>query len=131
MATITIKQIKQRYPFLDDVKIHFLNCYGETAFRAGDGSIEIYVESMKEFVKTKRFARRFGRANWLRSLLMVLLHEIHHVYQHKTTDPIVLLQEIKAINDSERHDDSWIEKDADEFARKEIKSFKNLTKLKL
>jgi hypothetical protein len=128
---VTVKQLKRRYKFLDDVKIYFLNCYGETAFRAGDGTIEIYVPAIKEFIKTQRFKARFGRARELRALMMVLLHEIYHVYQHKTTDPIVLLQEIKAIQDSECHDDSWLEKDADTFARKEIKNFKNLTKLKL
>jgi hypothetical protein len=128
---ITVKQLKRRYKFLDDITIYFLNCYGETAFRAGDGNIEIYVPSIKEFIKTKRFKVRFGRARKLRALMMVLLHEIYHVYQHKTTDPTVLLQEIKAIQDSECHDDSWLEKDADAFARKEIKNFKNLTKLKL
>ena len=130
---LTLKQLKRTYKFLDDVDISFLDTWGETAFTAGPsrGYINIYTQSIKEFQRTLRFQKRFGKVSRFKGLMMVLFHEIYHVYQHKTIDPIVMLQELKAIADSGRHDESWIEQDADAFARKEIKKYKNLTKLKL
>jgi len=70
----------------------------------------------------------------IRSIVMVLLHEVRHVQQYLIHDPILVNQEMFAIEDAgtkKRHNESWLEQDADEFARKEIKKFKNLTKIKL
>lgn len=116
-----VRRMKRVYPFLAATKIECLHGYGQTKYSPDSDSIVLYFDSLLDFSKTKRFIRRFGRAKCFeRVVTLVLLHEITHVYQEKTMDKQVLLREKLSIDDSGAHDKSWLEKDADAFAKKEI-----------
>lgn len=118
-----IQRLKKKYSFAKDVSIEVVDSYGRTEYVPSQNSIVVYIGHIKQFYKTKRFHKRLGKVTLNKAIILTLLHEIHHIYQEQTVDPQVLLAEKLAINDSEKHDSSWIEKEADIFAKKEIKKW--------
>lgn len=116
-----IARMRKAYPFLKGTRIETVHGYGHSSYKPDIDSIVVFFEHVLWFTKDKRFAKRFGKVtDFEHAVTLVLLHEIHHVYQHRTMDAQVLFAEQRAIEDSERHDDSWMEKEADDFANKEI-----------
>ncbi len=129
-----VVQLRKRYPFIADVEIDVNEGYGisgATGYRSGSNSIAVDLKSLKKNYGTKRFDRRFGKCDTFDEFtLLVLLHEIHHVKQFQTIAPHRLTDALIQIDpfDKQSHDESWIEKEADKWARQQIKKVRSLSR---
>lgn len=116
-----ILYVKRTYPYLAATAIEIVDGPGHTAYYPSTKSITIYLDTVKEKAKLPSFKRRFGRGlSFERLVAKVLLHEVCHVYQETIYDARVLLKETLKIGVEVEHDKSWIELEADAFARKEF-----------
>lgn len=107
---------------LREIGVEFIDGHGHTAYYPSSKSISIFIKTIAEKASSPSFKRRFGRRISLTRLLtLVLLHEVGHVHQESVYDKTDLLRETLKIGVDVEHDKSWIERDADRFARKEIK----------
>lgn len=117
-----ISYVKKTYPYLDAIRVEIVDGLGHTAYYPARKSITIFLETIKEKASLPSFRRRFGRGiSFSKLVAMVLLHEVGHVYQETVYDSRDLLRETLKIGVEVDHDKSWIERDADEFAKKEMR----------
>ncbi len=121
-----VTQLRKRYSFLADVEIDVCEGYGTvgaTGYRPASQSINIDLEALRKCYNTSRFNRRLGKHKTFDDFVLVtLLHEICHAKQHQTVAEhrfVASLNQIEAF-DAESHDESWIEQEADKWARREF-----------
>ena len=121
-----IKQVKKKYKdLLKDITIEILDTFCFTEYKVNQKSIVIFTGQLKASINSKRFIKRFGRAeSFSHGLLIYLLHEIGHVKQEVEYGKETLYLEQRNILDSEDHDGNWLEIEADKFARQEAKKMR-------
>jgi hypothetical protein len=120
-----IKKIKTSYPFLEGITIDVVD-YGTTHFDAAQNSIILSTDHAKDLFETPRFTKRLGKIKSLYDFTVtILLHEIYHVHQNNNVEPEKLKKALLKIQDGDEksHDKSWIERDADRWAKKEAKKW--------
>lgn len=122
-----VEKIHNRYSFLEGVEIDVSEGYGlkgATKYDPKQNSISIDLKEIRTFYNTPRFVKRLGKVRTFGGLvLLVLLHEIAHVQQFQTIPDHRLNA---AIGESDYdtisgHDECWVEKEADKWARRERK----------
>jgi len=120
------KQLRKRYSFLADVSIDVNEGYGiagATRYHPASQSINIDLNALRECYNTKRFVKRLGKHKTFEDfVLVILLHEICHAKQHQTIPEHRLNAALNQIGpfDVASHDESWVEKEADKWARREF-----------
>jgi len=122
-----VKRLRKRYSFLSDYSIDVCEGYGlgiATTFNPRQRSINIDLLALRKLYNTPRFVKRLGkRSTFEQFVLVVLLHEIAHVKQFETIAPYKLNTSINQIEplDAASHDESWVEQEADKWARREFR----------
>ena len=121
------KQLRKRYAFLKDVTFDICEGYGvvgATGYQPASESICVDLEALRKVYNTPRFTHRLGKHSTFESfVLIVLLHEIAHARQHQTIPEhrfTAALNEISPF-DAGSHDESWVEQEADKWARQEFR----------
>lgn len=119
-------RLRKRYAFLKDVTFDICEGYeiaGATGYRQGSSSIYVDLEALKKVYNTPRFVRRLGRHKTFESfVLVILLHEIFHARQHQTIPDHLFNAALNEITPGDKvsHDESWVEQEADKWARQEF-----------
>jgi len=120
-------KLRKRYPFLENVAIDVVEGIGKTKYDDFQKSILVCIDSIRAEYKTPRFVRRLGKQTSFEDfLLVILLHEIAHVQQYQTVPEHTLKAAVLEIvpGDVESHDESWVEQEADKWARREFRKLK-------
>ena len=123
-------QLRKLYSFLEGVSIDITEGYGldvATCYRPASQSINLDLKSLRKAHGTERYVRRFGSQKTFEEfVLVILLHEICHAKQHHTVPTHRLIASLNQIQpgDVESHDESWVEQEADEWARVELRKWK-------
>ncbi len=129
-----VKRLQKHYSFLEGVPIDVAEGYGlkrVTAYDPNQNSIYLDLKALKKVYNTPRFVRRLGRVKSFREfVLLVLLHEIAHVQQFQTIPDHRLSAAAGELNyeTDQGHDECWLEKEADEWARREFRKWKKRQK---
>lgn len=123
-------QLRKRYSFLEGVAIDVTEGYGlaiATCYSPANRSINIDLKSLRKAHRTERYVRRFGtQKTFADFVLVILLHEICHAKQHHTIPDHKLIVSLNQIQtgDVASHDESWVEQEADKWARVELRKWK-------
>lgn len=132
-----VEQLHRRYSFLSEVFIDVTEGYGlptATCYYPGSSSINIDLQALKKCYNTNRYVRRFGKQKTFKQfVLAILLHEICHANQHQTIPEHRLIASLNQIqpHDAASHDESWVEKEADEWAIKELRKIKRSKSIRI
>lgn len=124
-----IKRLRKRYSFLEDVSIDVVEGYviDKTKYDPATRAIYVGIVRLRELYKTARFNRRFGKnLPFDDFVLHILLHEFAHVRQFDIIPNHRLyaaINEVDYASDS-GHDECWVEKEADKWARQEYRKIK-------
>lgn len=129
-----VVELHKRYSFLENISIDVVEGYGlkqATRYSPASRDINIDLKEIKNHYNVPRFIQRYGqRDTFAEFILVVLLHEIHHVYQHQTIPTSKFFGAVTNVDyDTVRgHDECWVEKEADKWAVLELPKVKNLLK---
>ena len=129
-----VPQLRKRYSFLEGVAIDVCEGYGlkgTTAHNPGQNAINIDLKALYKVYNTPRFVKRLGRVQTFESFVfLVLLHEIAHVLQFQTIPEHRLSATLREAdyNTISGHDECWLEKEADKWARREFRKIKKTGK---
>lgn len=128
-----IKRAKTRYSFLretfievDDESI-FPGLGANTQYQPSwegltKGSITIVASQVKWEQTTARYHKRLGPyKTYDQFFLLILLHEIAHVWQRQQYGDKQFNEAYRTVLDSQTHDENWLEVEADKWARAEFK----------
>lgn len=122
---LLISELRYRYPFTKDVSIETIDGMGATGYRRRVGSIVVFLETLKDLWRSDRLSHRIrsGHAmNFYEFMTFVLLHEIRHVWQAtQLGEDRMHMAALRIQAGLVDHDDDPLEKDADRFARRELK----------
>lgn len=129
-----VSQLRKRYAFLDDIGIDVCEGYGlegATSHNPRQNAINIDLKALYKVYNTSRFVKRLGRVQTFESfVLLVLLHEIAHVLQFQTISTHRWNDTLRETDydTASGHDECWLEKEADKWARREFRKINRVRK---
>ena len=120
------KEFKRKYSFLEGVSLYVQNGGSITHYAPDQNYIFINLDHVKRLRTNLEVIKRFGKIKFhFHMVIVVLLHEIYHVYQELHIPPNRFKAAHKEIEiDKSTHSESWIELEADAWARKEYKKWR-------
>jgi len=121
---------RTRYGFLRGVGIDIIEdgC-GSTNYNDGTKSITMFLCSLKSAHRSGFYRGRLGDVAFRDLVVLVLLHEIRHVWQWQKKGREYMTKRVSSVRMAMDHDSHPLERAADLFAKREYARIKDKIKL--